>query len=268
MLGAIAGDVIGSPFEFNNYKNKDFPLFQKRSKFTDDTVLTVATADALMNNSDYATVYRSYARKYPGAGYGGMFAGWVRDDEAGPYNSFGNGSAMRISPVGLQFGAEADIDDVLAEAERSAAVSHNHEKGVAGAQAIAVAIWMAKTGKSKEEIKDELDSRFDYDLDMSVEECRELPWKATCEGSIPQAIIAFLVSENFEDAIRTAVSMGGDTDTIAAMTGSIAHAFYKKIPYVVMEELLERVPSELIKVITDFESKVGFDTEIDYSDFD
>lgn len=271
MLGAIAGDIIGSPYEFSNYKKKDFPLFQSRSKFTDDTVLTVATADVLLNGGDYASAYRKYARMYPSAGYGAMFAKWVADDEAGPYNSFGNGSAMRVSPVGLMFDGPAEVKKV---AKETADVTHNHPEGVKGAQAIALATSMAKNGASKDEIKEALTSgesecEYGYDLNRTVFDCREgMRWNATCQGTVGESIVAFLEGEDFEDCIRNAVSIGGDSDTIAAMTGSIAHAYYKKIPDQIMDELIKRLDKNLLRVVIQFEKEVGFDTEIEYSDLD
>ena len=194
MLGAIIGDIVGSTYEFNGVKNKDFELFPLGSNFTDDTVLTIATADAILNSKFYLDVYRHYPRNYPGRGYGGRFSGWYKGNDIKPYNSFGNGSAMRVAPVGWAF---ENMDDVLSEAKRCAEVTHNHPEGIKGAQAIAAAIFLARTGKKKEEIKDNLEKRFKYDLSRSVNQVREqATWDETCIRSVPEAIICFLDSTN------------------------------------------------------------------------
>jgi ADP-ribosylglycohydrolase len=227
MIGAIAGDIIGSAYEWHNIKSKEFELFSPRSKFTDDTVLTVAVADCILNNKDYAKTLKEYGRKYPHAGYGGNFNRWLLSDDLGPYNSFGNGSAMRVSPVGFAFDT---LDKVLSEAKRSAEVTHDHPEGIKGAQATAGAIFLARTGKDKKEIRDYIEATFKYDLSPTLVAIRpDYRFDETCQGSVPQAIIAFLESENYEDAVRNAVSIGGDSDTIACITGGIAEAFYKII---------------------------------------
>jgi len=267
MLGAIAGDMIGSPFEFNNCKSKDFPLFQKKSRFTDDTILTVATADALMNDLDYAETYRDYALRYIEAGFGPRFKRWAKDKEAKPYGSFGNGSGMRVSPVGLIY---SDLEEVIVQADRSANVTHDHPEGIKGARVIATAVSAAKNGATKDEIKSllvglEHECNVGYDYDRSVDECRdEMIWNATCQETVSESVVAFLEGNDFEDCIRNAVSIGGDSDTIAAMTGSIAHAFYKEIPEEIVKEIIERLDEPLLKVVIDFEKRVGFDTVLSY----
>jgi len=250
MLGAIAGDIIGSVYEFNNTKTADFPLFSRYSDFTDDTVLTVATADCILNSGDYAEYYRKYYRSYPGRGYGGMFHKWGRSDVMGPYNSFGNGSAMRVSPVGFAF---SSMEDVLAEAERSAAVTHDHPEGIKGARAAASAVYLARKGMSKKHIKEYIEDSFSYELSCRLDDIRDVyRFDETCQGSVPQAITAFLESESFEDAIRKAVSIGGDSDTIACITGGIAEAFYRKVPADIRDEAMSRLDSRMIGVIDRF----------------
>ena len=217
MIGAIAGDIIGSVYEAHPIKTMAFDLFSDSSRFTDDTVLTVAVADAILNNEDYGKTLRNYGRLYPNAGYGMLFYNWLFSDHGEPYNSWGNGSAMRVSPVGFAF---ESIDDVLAEAAKTAAVTHNHPHGIAGAQAIALSVFMARKGLEKQDIKKEITHRFGYDLDRTVAEIRPAyRFDVTCMGSVPEAIIAFLESADFEDAIRLAVSLGGDSDTLACMAG-------------------------------------------------
>jgi len=243
MLGAIAGDIIGSVFERNNIKSTDFPLFSEGSRFTDDTVLTVAVAHAILDNLDYAETLKSYGRKYPNAGYGGSFRSWIFSSSTEPYNSWGNGSAMRVGPVGFAF---ETVDKVLAEAQRSAEVTHNHPEGIKGAQAVALAIFLARQGAGKAEIKQEVTNRFEYNLNRNLDEIRPAyQFDISCQGSVPEAIIAFLESENVEDAIRKAVSIGGDSDTIACIAGSIAYAYYRDIAPNILLEIQNRLPDDL-----------------------
>jgi ADP-ribosylglycohydrolase len=226
--GAIAGDIIGSPYEHHNVKTVDFDLFSHKSKFTDDTVLTVATMDVLLNNGDYTNIYQHYGRKYPHRGYGGRFKSWIRAENPQPYNSWGNGSAMRTSPIGWYCNS---IDDVLAEAKKSAEVTHNHPEGIKGAQAVAAAVYLARTGKTKNEIKQFIVDKFEYNLDRTIDSIRpNYHFDVSCQGSAPEAIIAFLESTDFENAIRLAISIGGDSDTIVCITGGIAEAYYKEVP--------------------------------------
>lgn len=251
MIGAIAGDIIGSVFEFNNVKCTDFVLFSADSTFTDDTVLTVAVADCILNRKDYAAAFKEYGRRYPAAGYGGRFLGWLHSESSEPYYSYGNGSAMRVSPVGWAYDT---LGEVLAEAERSAAVTHNHPEGIKGAQAVAAVILMARQGGSKEEIKEYVEAQFAYNLGQTLDEIRpQYRFDETCQGSVPQAIIAFLESEDFEDAVRKAVSIGGDSDTIACITGGIAQAYYGKVPPAIEEQVRQILPSELREVVEAFE---------------
>ena len=253
MLGAIAGDIIGSVFEWHNIKTTNFNLFSPNSRFTDDTVLTVAVADCILNVKDYAKTIKEYGRKYPNAGYGGKFQVWLSDDDLGPYYSFGNGSAMRVSPVGFAFDT---MKKVLEEAKRSAEVTHNHPEGIKGAQAVAAAVFLATQGESKQTIKKFVKNNFAYNLDQTLDEIRPTyQFDVTCQGSVPQAIIAFLESSDYEDAIRKAISIGGDSDTIACITGGIAHAFYKKIPELIVERVRGILHSDLLDVVDEFISK-------------
>jgi ADP-ribosylglycohydrolase len=253
MLGVIAGDIIGSVYERVPIKTTDFPLFQQHSKFTDDTVMTVATASAILDGRPYGRTYRELARRYPDAGYGESFYNWMQSDSDEPYNSWGNGSGMRVAPVGFAFNS---VQTVLREARLSAAPTHNHPEGVKGAQAIAYAVYSARTGSTKKQIRDGIARRFGYDVKRSLDEIRErYTFDVSCQGSVPEAILAFLESENFEHAIRLAVSLGGDSDTLAAMAGGIAHAFYRTIPPEIADEALGRLPIELADVVRTFERR-------------
>jgi ADP-ribosylglycohydrolase len=215
MLGAIAGDIIGSVYEADPIKTTQFPLFDPDCCFTDDTVLTVATADSILTGAGYGEKYREYFHCYPDAGYGSLFALWAMSGSTEPYNSFGNGSAMRVSPIGFSFDT---LEKVLEEAKRSAEVTHNHPEGVKGAQATAAAVFLGRTGKSKEEIRTYAEQTFQYRLDRPIDLIRgDYEWDATCQGTVPEAIRAFLDSTDWEDAVRKAISLGGDSDTLAAM---------------------------------------------------
>ncbi len=259
MLGAIAGDIIGSVYEAAPIKRTDFPLFSHRSHFTDDTVMSVAVASAILNNADYAASLRLFGRRYPDAGYGGRFFSWLFDDSAGPYQSWGNGAAMRVSPVGFAFDTE---EAVLREAHSSAAVSHNHAEGIKGAQATALAIFLARMGESKDSIRHRISTLFGYDLDRALHAIRPTyRFDVSCQGSVPEAIIAFLESEDFEDAVRKAVSLGGDSDTQACIAGAIAQAFYRCIPEHIVVHVRASLPETLLSVVDDFNTAF----RIDYS---
>ncbi|TNF91945.1 MAG: ADP-ribosylglycohydrolase family protein [Gammaproteobacteria bacterium] len=250
MLGAIAGDVIGSVFEHRNTKSKDFELFDDTSCFTDDTVLTIASADAILNDRDYTEVLKEYHARYPRAGYGGSFRGWANSQNSKPYNSWGNGSAMRTSPVGF---ANDTLEEALAQAEAFAAVTHNHPEGIKGAQAVSAAILLARKGISKDHIKRFIETKFEYNLDTTLDEIRPTyRFDVSCQGSVPQAIRAFLESTDFEDTIRNAISIGGDSDTIACIAGGIAEAFYKGVPGDIKQETLDRLDDRMKKTITLF----------------
>jgi len=253
MLGAIAGDVIGSVHEGARTKTKDFPLFTADSRFTDDTVLTVAVADALLQRRDYRDVLHDYFDAYPSAGYGSYFLWWASTRQREPYNSWGNGSAMRVSPVAY---VAATLEEVLAEAKRSAEVTHNHELGIRGAQATAAAVFLARTGSSKAQIRRYTEEQFGYFLDESVDELRPTyPFDASCQGSVPQSIIAFLESTGYEDAVRNAISLGGDADTMACIAGAIAEAFYGGVPTQIAEAVLARLDERLRNVVEEFQAR-------------
>jgi ADP-ribosylglycohydrolase len=250
MLGAIAGDIIGSRFERNPVKTTDFELFHSDCRFTDDSVLTLAVADHIFLGSDLIDTLKEYFNQYPNAGYGERFILWASSPSREPYNSFGNGSAMRVSPVGFAFDS---LDTVLEKARATAEVTHDHPEGIKGAQATATAIFLARTGNSKKEIKRFIETQFQYDLNQSIDAIRpQYTFDVTCQGSVPQAITAFLESESFEDAVRKAVSLGGDSDTQACIAGGIAHAFYGKLPDIISAEVHSRLEVPLRQILTLF----------------
>jgi len=252
MLGAIAGDMIGSVYEFNNHRTKDFPLFVDDTDFTDDTILSVAVADVLMNGGDYAQAFKDYYWRYPNpsGSYGARFHQWAASLSLTPYNSWGNGSAMRVSPVGF---ACDTLEAVLIEAEKTAAVTHNHPEGIKGAQATAAAIFLARTGKTKEAIRAFVVENFGYDVNRTVDEIRPgYAFNESCQGTVPEAIVAFLDSTDFEDAIRNAVSLGGDSDTLTCITGGIAQAFYGEVPAMIQQEVWQRLDEPLKRVTEAF----------------
>lgn len=250
MLGGIAGDIIGSRFEHAQIKTKDFELFSRQCTFTDDTVHTVAVADSLLTKTPYQTNFIRYFQHYPNAGYGHRFRRWARSLRPVPYGSFGNGSAMRVSPIAWYYDS---LDKVLEEAMHSAEVTHNHPEGIKGAQAVAGAIYLARTGAGKDGIRAFVEGRFGYDLSMTVDEIRPgYSFNVTCQGSIPQAIIAFLEATDYEDAVRNAVSLGGDSDTLACIAGSIAEAYFGGVPEAIRDEALRRLDEPLTEVLQRF----------------
>jgi len=252
MLGAICGDIIGSVFEHENLKSKDFPLFHKESRFTDDTVLTCAVADAIIHGRSFAQNIKKFYHFYPKAGYGYMFSKWANSSENHGYFSFGNGSAMRVSPVAWAFDT---LEEVLVQAEASAAVTHNHPEGLKGAKAIAGCVFLARTNHDKDAIR-KFAENLGYDLGFTLDEIRETyQFYATCQQSVPQAIVAFLESDDVEDAIRCAISIGGDSDTIACMTGSIAEAFYGGVPQEICGKALELLDGRLRGIFEIFEKQ-------------
>lgn len=250
MLGAIAGDIIGSVHEFLREKILDFPLFVEESTFTDDSVLTVAVADCLLTGSPYVEKFHEYARAYPGRGYGGGFGQWVQSGSRAPYNSWGNGAAMRVSPVGFAFGS---IEEVLCEAKRSAEVTHNHPEGIRGAQATATAIFLGRQGETKDGIRKDIRDRFGYDLSRTIEDIRPTySFNESCQGTVPEAITAFLDSSDYEEAIRLAVSLGGDADTLACIAGGIAEAFYGGVPKSIADRALSMLDDKLRTIVNQF----------------
>lgn len=260
MYGAILGDIIGSPFEFDRGdKTKDFKLFSRRSHFTDDSVMTLAVCEALLKVGQDVTVkeiedavissMQSWGRRYPHAGYGGYFRRWLTARHTEPYNSYGNGSAMRVSAVGWLYDS---LEKTRTVAKATANVTHNHPEGIKGAEATASAIFMARNGSSKEEIKKYIENEFHYDLNRTLNEIRPgYHMDETCQKTVPEAIIAFLEAKDFEDAIRNAVSLGGDTDTLGAITGSIAEAYYG-IPEWLITECRKRINKDMRIVLDDF----------------
>ncbi|AVR44759.1 hypothetical protein C7S20_05480 [Christiangramia fulva] len=252
MIGSIIGDIVGSVFEHKNIKTTDFRLFNFGARFTDDTVLTIAIADAILNDLPYGISLRKWGQKYPGRGYGNQFGTWLHSEDISPYKSWGNGSAMRVSPIGFAFN---DMEKVLEEAKRSAEVSHNHPEGIKGAQAIAAAVFLARSGSSKSQIRNFITNRFDYDLNRTVEEIRPgYKFDISCQGSVPESIICFLDSSDYENCIRLSISIGGDSDTIACMAGGIAQAYYKSIGPEIVASARERLPDEMITVIDKYQS--------------
>ena len=267
MLGAIIGDIVGSIYEFDNTNRMDFPFFSERSTYTDDSIMTVAVAEWLLSDNTHShdtleEIMVRYAHEYsfPMGGYGGAFSQWLFRPEGlvdymtgklangrCPYNSWGNGSAMRASAVGWKFSTLEETERV---AELSASITHDHPEGIKGAQATAAAIFLARIGKSKDEIKEYIETRFGYDLGTHTDEIRKVyGWESSCQGTVPPAIRAFLDSTDFESAVRIAVSLGGDSDTLACITGGIAEAYYKFIPDEILKEAIKRLPAAFLKVL-------------------
>ena len=258
MIGAIIGDIIGSAYESSAKRTKktDFIFFDEGSRFTDDTVLTVATIKVLLNDkNEYANCYKELSLKYPDAGYGSRFIEWMNSKDLTAYSSYGNGSAMRVSPIGFFFD---DIEETIEEARKSAEVTHNHEEGIKGAEAVASSVFMARKGFSKKDIRKFIQERFGYNLEKTINEIRpSYVFDVSCQGSVPEAIISFLDSKNYEDSIRLAVSLGGDSDTIACITGGISEAFYKNISRDMISKAWTFLPKDFKNIITDFYKKHG-----------
>lgn len=266
MIGTIIGDIVGSRFEFNNHRSKDFELFTEDCMVTDDTIMTIAVAKAIMetdklidsssgrdrlDNNYYSLLAKmaikymqEIGRRYPYCGYGGMFSRWIFSNNPQPYNSFGNGAAMRISPVGFYAKSE---EEVFKLSEAITGVTHNHREGLKGAEATAIAVYMARTGKSKGDIRNRIISNY-YPLDFTIDDIRDIyQFNETCQETVPQAIEAFLESDSFEDAIKTAISVGGDSDTLAAITGGIAEAYYG-VPSEIKEKALSYLDDYLLSI--------------------
>ena len=264
MYGAILGDIIGSPFEFDmGEKTKDFPLFSTGCDFTDDTVMTIAVAEAFLNREpgEDAAVTRKrlvssmkrWGRAYPDYGYGVRFNRWLSSRNPQPYGSFGNGSAMRVSAVAWLFG---DLETVRAMARLSAEVTHNHPEGIKGAEAVAAAIYLARTGSTKAQIRAYIQEHFGYDLTRTCDQIRpDYHHVESCQETVPEAITAFLEGESFEDVIRTAVSLGGDCDTLTCIAGSMAEAFYG-VPEELQAQCRSRLPEDILEVLRRFEKRI------------
>ncbi|MCU0418638.1 MAG: ADP-ribosylglycohydrolase family protein [Cyclobacteriaceae bacterium] len=254
MEGAIIGDIIGSVYEVNNPGTVDFDLFTASSHVSDDSVLTVAVADALMNDQSFFNRYRYWGRAFPDAGYGKFFKEWLFSDTDDQGKSFGNGAAMRVSPVAWLC---QSLEEVLTVAKQSALPTHHHPEAIKGAQAIAAAIFMARQKRSKPEIKQYIETQFGYTLDKDIAWLRaHYQFDSTAPGSVPEAIFIFLVSNHYEETIRNAISIGGDTDTIACMAGGIAEAYYGPVPDPIRQEALRRVPVSMLAVLQQFQLRV------------
>ena len=263
MLGSICGDIIGSVFEWHNVKREDFDLFSRESRFTDDTVMTVAVADKLLScenkhsfgsnanaAKDYAARYRQYYSRYPNAGFGNMFADWAKSDGFSKQHSYGNGAAMHVAPIGYAFD---NLSDVLKEARLSCVYTHNHREAIKGAEAVAGCVFLARIGASKEEIRNFAVKKTGFRLDFTLDSIRpEYKFDSRTSYSVPPAIVAFLESADYENAIRKAISIGGDSDTIACIAGGIAHAFYKSIPKSIYDKCMMLLDSGLRKTVNKF----------------
>ena len=269
MLGAIIGDTVGSVYEFHNIKTTDFPLFDPQSNYTDDSIMTMAVADWLLTDPQHGmdtleTSFLNFAKKYPCpmGGYGGGFYRWLfepetfENDKRRPYNSFGNGAAMRCSANGWMFESLEETERV---AGLSAAITHNHLEGIKGAQSTAAAIFMARNGKSKEKIRDYISTKYGYNLNRSCDGIRAVyDWDSSCQGTVPEAMVAFLDSTDFESAIKLAVSLGGDSDTLACITGGIAEAFYKTIPENIALKIWELIPEDFKAIFRVMEAQTSY----------
>ena len=248
MLGAIIGDIVGSIYEFDNYRAKDFEFFGRRADFTDDTVCTIAVADALLHTKHPADALYEWCTRYSGRGYGSMFGEWLQSSERRPYHSFGNGAAMRVSPAGF---LALTLDEVLAMSRKVTEVTHNHPEGLKGAAATAHTIFLARGGAAADRIRTAIQSEYGYDLSRTVDGIRpHYRFDATCQGTVPQALVCALEAADFEDAIRNAISIGGDSDTVGAIAGGVAEALFG-IPDSLAREGLDRLPKDMKGVITE-----------------
>ena len=253
MIGAIAGDIIGSVHEFVGTKSKEFELFHPMSHFTDDTVLTIAVAHRLLRGGDYVDLFHEYVDAHPRAGYGGSFFRWAMTRLRAPYQSWGNGSAMRVSPVGF---AARTLEEAMAMARESAEVTHDHPHGIRGAQATAVAIFLARTTHDKQAVRSHIEREFGYDLSTRLDEIREdYVFDVSCEGSVPQSIIAFLESTGYEDAVRNAISLGGDADTMACIAGGIAEAHYGGVPEPIRQQAVVKLVPQMRIIVDEFTAR-------------
>lgn len=255
MIGSIIGDIAGSAYEFDENKEPRVPLFSDDAGFTDDTIMTIATARALLGDRDYRREYLVLGAEYPApkGGYGMRFSNWLREGGPAPYDSWGNGSAMRVGPIGWAF---STLEETVFEAKRSAMVTHSHPEGIKGAQATAAAIWLARHGKSKDEIRAAITRDFGYDLTKTVTAIRKhYTFDESAQGTVPEAITAFLDATDFESAVRNAVSLGGDADTIGCITGSIAEAFYREIPRGWCTSALALIPPAFAATVQEFGSR-------------
>lgn len=254
LLGAICGDIIGSSYEFCPVKVLKFPIVTRFSHPTDDSVCSVAIADSFVSGTSLTKSLQTWCRKYPHAGYGGHFSRWIMLKEPHPYNSWGNGSAMRVSPVGAIAG---NLDEAMTLAKKTAEITHNHPEGIKGAQATATAIFFALRGMLKEEIKSFIEKGFDYDLSRQYYDIQpDYSFDVSCQGSVPEAMICFLTATDYESTVRHAVAMGGDADTMGAIAGGIAAAYYGEIPQHILKECEQRIPEDMKEVIKKFNEKL------------
>lgn len=257
LISAIIGDIAGSIYEFCPHKNSDIILQDNRMDYTDDTIMTIAVADWILNDKKQTkkgliTRMQKWGRKYPNpmGAYGGLFSQWLRSDNPQPYNSWGNGAAMRVAAVGFAF---PTLEETLMVAKKSAEVTHNHPEGIKGAQATAAAIFMARTGHTKEKIRRYISTTFDYDLTRTCDDIRPTyGFDDSCQGTVPESIIAFLDSKDYEDALRLCISLGGDADTMGAITGAIAGAYYHKMPFEIMDFGMNKLPDDIKGIINKF----------------
>lgn len=251
MIGAIIGDFVGSIYEWNNIKTTDFPFFSPTCRFTDDSVMSVAVAEALMNGTNMAASLRKYGRMYPEAGYGGRFRQWLHSNDMPTYDSFGNGSAMRASAAGW---IATSLEEALELAKQSAMPTHSHPEGIRGAQVAAGCVWLLRQGKTKDDIRAWVTSQ-GYSLDFTIDEIRPVyQFDVTCQGSVPQAIVAFLEAEDFESAVRLSISIGGDSDTLASIAGALAEAHWG-VPDWIVRHVVSRMPQPLYVPLAAFEAK-------------
>lgn len=253
LYGGIAGDIIGSRFEFNPRKDEEFELFDKACTYTDDTVLTVALVEAILDEKPWAEHAKKYAQEYPSAGYGGNFVKWANSMRSEPYNSWGNGSAMRVGPVAY---AVKTLEECLEESKASAEITHNHVQGIKGAQAASSAMFLALDGQSKDQIRDYIEKEFGYNLSRKYSDIQpSYRFHVSCQKSVPESIICFLESNSWEDCIRKCVAMGGDCDTMACIAGNIAEAFYGEIDEKILGKTQKFLPEEFIKVLEKFNNR-------------
>jgi ADP-ribosylglycohydrolase len=254
MLGAIIGDIVGSIYEFDNYRSKDFEFFGRKADFTDDTVCTIAVADALLHGKSPADALYEWCNRYPGRGYGGLFGRWIQSPGGHPYNSYGNGAAMRVSPAGL---LGRTLDEALALARKVTEVTHNHPEGLKGGAATTHAIFLARNDAGPDEIRAEIRSHYGYDLSRTVDGIRpHYRFNETCQETVPEALICAFEAKGFEDAIRNAISIGGDSDTVAAIAGAVAEAMFA-IPDSLAREGLSRLPAEMNQVVRELYDRAG-----------
>ena len=260
LIGAVIGDIAGSIYEFNPHKSKDINLQNKDMEYTDDTIMTIAVADWILNDKKLTKKglvarMQQWGRKYPNpmGAYGGMFSQWLSSNNPKPYNSWGNGAAMRVAAVGFAF---SSLEETLKVAQKSAEVTHNHPEGIKGAQATAAAIFMARTGCTKEEIRRYISENYGYDMNRTCDDIRPTySFDGSCQGTVPESIIAFLDSKDYEDAIRLCISLGGDADTMGAITGAIAGAYYHQMPYDLYEFAINKLPDDIKGIIKLFDSE-------------